>query len=156
MINNAIGMINKIPGVEISKVKTVSFTRLAEGGVVDEPTPAVFGEDGAEAVVPLENNTGWIRNVAKQLHEFTINTKDSVTDALFVRDIDIQNQQLSEMQTLNDKVDRLIEMLVQFFPEALEAMQTPMVLDNDGAAIALAPAMDIQLGRIAIQKGRGR
>ena len=31
-----------------------------------------FEGEGAEAVVPLEKNTGWIRNVARQIHEFTI------------------------------------------------------------------------------------
>lgn len=66
MINGAIGLINKIPGVSISQVKMVSFTRLAKGGVVDEPTPAIFGEDGAEAVVPLEKNTEWIQKVARE------------------------------------------------------------------------------------------
>jgi len=31
---------------------------MAEGGVVDEPTEAVVGEDGAEAVIPLEKHPG--------------------------------------------------------------------------------------------------
>ena len=29
---------------------------LARGGIVTRPTPGVFGEDGAEALIPLENN----------------------------------------------------------------------------------------------------
>lgn len=66
MINGAIGLINEIPGVSISKVDLVSFTRLAKGGVVNKATPAIFGEDGAEAVVPLEKNTEWIQRVARE------------------------------------------------------------------------------------------
>ena len=34
--------------------------KLAQGGVVEKPTIAMVGEAGQEAVVPLENNTGWI------------------------------------------------------------------------------------------------
>lgn len=40
---------------------------LARGGVVDDPTVALFGEAGAEAVVPLENNTEWTGKVAALL-----------------------------------------------------------------------------------------
>ena len=40
---------------------------LADGGIVDKPTPSIIGEDGAEAVIPLENNTGWIKNVAEEI-----------------------------------------------------------------------------------------
>lgn len=40
---------------------------LAKGGVIDQPTLAMMGEAGKEAVVPLENNTGWTRQVAKEI-----------------------------------------------------------------------------------------
>lgn len=40
---------------------------LARGGIVDQPTLAMVGERGKEAVMPLENNTGWIDNLAGQL-----------------------------------------------------------------------------------------
>jgi hypothetical protein len=33
---------------------------LAQGGIIDQPTLAIVGERGKEAVMPLENNTGWI------------------------------------------------------------------------------------------------
>lgn len=64
-INAAIGLINKIPGVSISTISELSIPRLAKGGVVDKPTIAEIGEDGKEAVVPLENNLGWIRRIIK-------------------------------------------------------------------------------------------
>ena len=41
--------------------------KLARGGVVDRPTTAVIGEAGREAVLPLENNTGWITELAEQI-----------------------------------------------------------------------------------------
>ena len=64
-INNAIELINEIPGVEISKVSELSIPRLAEGGIVDRPTIAQIGEDGKEAIVPLENNLEWINKVVR-------------------------------------------------------------------------------------------
>lgn len=66
-INGAIGFINKIPGVEIKKLTKLEVPELAKGGVVDKPTLSLVGEAGKEAVVPLENNTGWITGLANVL-----------------------------------------------------------------------------------------
>jgi len=156
MINGAISLINLIPGVNISKIQLVHFTRLAEGGVVDEPTPAVFGEDGAEAVVPLENNTGWLKKVAKQLHEFSMETKNDLGAALSTRSVDLQQQQLSEMQRMNEKIDRIIVLLIKFFPELLATLDIKMYLDGDILVAETGERMDAELGKIAIRKGRGR
>lgn len=41
---------------------------LAKGGVVDKPTLAMVGEAGKEVVMPLENNTGWIDQLANKLN----------------------------------------------------------------------------------------
>ena len=40
---------------------------LARGTVVSKPTPAIIGEAGAEAVVPLENNTEWLEKMADMI-----------------------------------------------------------------------------------------
>ena len=40
---------------------------LAQGTVVSRPTPAIIGEAGAEAVVPLENNLEWLDILADKL-----------------------------------------------------------------------------------------
>ena len=46
-INTAIGVLNAVPGVNISKVKTVSLPRLAEGGYVKANSPqlAIIGDN---------------------------------------------------------------------------------------------------------------
>lgn len=68
LINGAIGLINKIPGIEIGKIQNLSLPKLARGGVLDDGARTVIaGEDGAEAIVPLEKNTKWIQMVANQL-----------------------------------------------------------------------------------------
>ena len=68
-INFAIGIINAIPGVNISKIKELSVPAMAKGGVVDGATLAMIGEQGKEAVVPLENNLEWLDKLAGMLNE---------------------------------------------------------------------------------------
>lgn len=67
LINGAIGLINKLPGVSVGKLSKLSLPRLAKGGIVDSATIAMIGEQGKEAVVPLENNTEWINMLAAKL-----------------------------------------------------------------------------------------
>lgn len=66
-INLAIGIINKIPGVNITKLSKLDVPQLAKGGIVDSATLAVIGERGKEAVLPLENNTGWMDALAEKI-----------------------------------------------------------------------------------------
>lgn len=66
-INGAIGLINKIPGVNISKLSTLSVPQLAKGGIVTDSILANIGERGKEAVLPLENNTGWMNVLADKI-----------------------------------------------------------------------------------------
>lgn len=67
LINGAIGLINKLPGVSVGKINSLKIPRLAKGGVVDSATIAMIGEQGKEAVVPLENNTEWLDMLAARL-----------------------------------------------------------------------------------------
>ena len=67
LINGAIKLINKIPGVEIGKVKKIELPRLSRGGVLERGQVGLLEGDGAEAVVPLENNARWIRKVANDM-----------------------------------------------------------------------------------------
>ena len=42
---------------------------LAEGGILTSPTLMIGGEAGPEAVVPLKNNTEWIKSVAMEMED---------------------------------------------------------------------------------------
>lgn len=130
---------------------------LAKGGVVDKPTPAIFGEDGAEAVVPLEKNTGWIQKVATNLYELTVNTqsRNDIENIIPKQSEALQHQQISVMQILGDKVDRMIDIMSEYFPEFSEKMQHNLVLDTGVLVGATAPAMDRALGVIYKRKDRG-
>ena len=69
LINGAIGVINKLPGVDVGKVSKVSFPRLARGAVLERGQVGILEGSGAEAVVPLEHNRAWLSRVAEDLHE---------------------------------------------------------------------------------------
>lgn len=75
LINQAISGLNKIKvpdwvpswlgggkGINIPQIPY-----LARGGIIDSPTLAMVGEAGKEAVVPLENNKGGLRELASLL-----------------------------------------------------------------------------------------
>ena len=81
----------------------MELPRLAKGGVVQGPTIAQIGEDGAEAVVPLERNTGWIDRLAGKV------AYASTT----------QNDQGNNEQSLDKVLSKMDELL-----EALQASQT--------------------------------
>lgn len=67
MLNDAVWLINKIPGVNIGYVNEVKLPRLATGGIVTKSTIANIGEAGREAVLPLDRNTGWMDILASKI-----------------------------------------------------------------------------------------
>lgn len=52
--------------------------KLARGGVVSRATYAMIGENGDEAVMPLEHNTGWIDRLADRLADKINGTRSTV------------------------------------------------------------------------------
>lgn len=74
---NAINaMIEKLRNIEILGISPFDWVSafnvpeiplLARGGIVDKATAAVIGENGSEAVVPLERNTQWIDVIAHKV-----------------------------------------------------------------------------------------
>lgn len=76
-INSFIGMLNKIkipdwvPGVGGLGLNLPKIPELAKGGVLEKGQVGYLEGDGAEAVVPLEQNTGWINKIAERLNAST-------------------------------------------------------------------------------------
>ena len=136
---------------------------LAKGGIVDEPTVATIGEDGKEAVVPLENNLEWITNLAKKL--ITEFKSIIVPNNIINKDIDnietknpIQEYQISfdnQLNTLNDSIDRLIELIGEHLPNIADNIDRPILLDGNSLAVGISRKIDSQLGKISNSKGRG-
>ena len=135
MINGAIGLINKIPGVEIGKFEKLKLPRLAKGGVLEKGQVGLLEGDGAEAVVPLDQNRAWISRVAQDMNVAVGGNNDGIISSL------------AEIRDL----------LVQFFPDVMNALLS-LGYAPDEATLArwLAPAMNKEFGRLAIQEGRGR
>ena len=68
-------------GFNISTIGEISIPRLATGGVIDKATLAMVGEAGQEAVVPLENNTGWMDKIAGRIGEIiSVNLRAIIGD----------------------------------------------------------------------------
>ena len=55
---------------------------MATGGIVDRPVNALVGEAGREAVLPLENNTGWMDTLADRI----LSRQDSPTKIVLTVD----------------------------------------------------------------------
>lgn len=73
IVNTLIRGLNKIhlpdwvPVIGVKGINLPEIPKLAKGGIVDSATLAVVGEAGKEAVMPLENNTGWITQLAEKV-----------------------------------------------------------------------------------------
>lgn len=64
LINDAFGWI----GVHIDPIGRIQLPRLAQGGIANGATAAIIGEEGKEAVLPLEHNTdNWAGLLASTL-----------------------------------------------------------------------------------------
>ena len=62
MLNGAIKIINKIPGVNITTVAKLSIPRLAEGGMVNDGQMFIAREAGPEMVGSIGNRTAVVNN----------------------------------------------------------------------------------------------
>lgn len=128
LLNGAIDIINYIPGVDIPHISELQLPRLAKGGILDQGARTVIaGEDGAEAIVPLERNTEWIKRVA---NEFSTQTSTSITDS----------------ESYDKKIDKIIELLFM-----LTSADPTIVLDTG----VVAGAIDRRMGRMQSVRGRG-
>ena len=110
LINAAISGLNKIqlPSIDIPFFGEVGgwgfnigkIPYLAKGGIIDNPTLAMVGEAGKEAVVPLENNTQGLDLLADKLLErlggLNAHNKDSSQQPLQINLI-YQGTKLAEM-----------------------------------------------------------
>ncbi len=126
LINGAINLINKLPGVSVSKISTLSLPRLAKGNVAYEETPAVFGEyvgarHNPEITAPQNIMADTFRSVLEE-------KKGGAID-----------------DTVTKKLDELIETIKNL----------KVYLDSGAMVGELAPQMDNALGNIGRMKVRG-
>ena len=91
LINSAIRLANKLPGINVGTVPKLSLPRLAKGGVLERGQIGLLEGTGAEAVVPLEHNKAWLSRVAEDLNELQGNRGGNTSEitSLLNRAIDL-------------------------------------------------------------------
>lgn len=170
-INKAL---NKIKGLKIAGWKPFKWLwtlpvpqipELEQGGFLEKGEVGLLEGSGAEAVVPLEKNTKGIQKIADVLKRFMFDKVGGFEQPKLYsyteptekhRNSKDTTLAQAEVQSLSQRLERIIELLVQFFPEALEAMKKEMVLDTGVLVAETAPSMNKALGLIAANESRGR
>lgn len=78
-------MAGKKFGFNLSTITAPKIPQLAKGAVVDQPTVAMIGEAGKEIVMPLENNTGAITQLAQKINQQGGGSAGSLNLAIYFR-----------------------------------------------------------------------
>jgi hypothetical protein len=124
LINSAIRLANKLPGINVGTVPKVSLPRLAKGGVLEKGQVGLLEGSGAEAVVPLERNKAWLTRVAEELYEIQLKSG-----------------------TFQNGNDPRLMALLSHISEQLDKLAELRIYLNSGALVGeLVPAID---GRMA-------
>lgn len=82
---------------------TISIDWYAKGGVFDKPSVIGVGENGREAVMPLENNLGWIDGLASMISNKMGSSSDTVTPQTVVTPVATPNN-VSNNNTITKSV----------------------------------------------------
>lgn len=72
-----INILGVTPFTWVGTINVPQIPKLAKGGIIAQPTMAVVGERGKEAVMPLENNLEWLDILADKLASRIGNTGGS-------------------------------------------------------------------------------
>lgn len=163
LINGAISLINKIPGVNIGKMDKLRFPRLAKGGYVLGDTIANIGEAGKEVVVPLERNLGWASIMASEIVKH-MNEALSGSD-LFAQlpfsDMDglTINRRLeatfADPTTQVENIKELVDLAKDYFPKLADLAKRPIILDTGTLVGEIASPIDERLALNYDLKERG-
>lgn len=93
-------------GFDLKRLAKIPY--LARGGIVTAPTPAIIGEAGAEAVLPLENNTGWMSKLASNISDYLgFGNNEDMEDLIILMQelIDVvRNKELSPVIGINGRM----------------------------------------------------
>ena len=128
-INFAIGIINKIPGVEISKLKKLEVPEMEQGGVLKKGQVGLLEGNGAEAVVPLEKNTGWLTRIADMLDERMVGRGTLITPpALENVRAGSRTENTADNQS---KIDELIELIKKLIDNDDNPTPIPIYIGNE-------------------------
>lgn len=127
-------------GIQTATINSQQYTpAFAKGGIVEDATYGLVGEDGREAVVPLENNTEWVGGLARAISPAVVASSQSNSE---------------EVRNLREEIVDLRRMLSEYLSQLLNK-NTDVVIDGKSLAYAIAPSIDTSLGDINRWKARG-
>ena len=133
LINGAIDIINKVTGVDIGHIGTLSLPRLAKGGVLYDDTVFIGGEYANAATNP------------------EIVTPQNIMAETFDKVLTAKLSLISDLQ--NDRLDRILALLSDYIPQL---GNQKIVLDTGALVGEMVEPMDDALGEIADAKNRNR
>ena len=136
----AAALVMATAGVQTATISAQQYTpALAEGGIVNEATHALIGEDGAEAIVPLEHNTEWVGGLAK---------------ALSPAIVEAERQTSGNSGSVREEIVTFRQMVAEFF-DFLRSGNREVVIDGQVVARVISPYVDTELGRSSRLRARG-
>lgn len=127
-INFAIGFINKIPGVEISKLNKLEVPQMERGGVLKKGQVGLLEGNGAEAVVPLEKNTGWLTRIADML-DIKMTSRGMMITPPALENVRAGNR-TEKTDNDNSKLDQLIELIKKLIDKD-DNIPMPIYIGNE-------------------------
>jgi SLT domain-containing protein len=74
---------------------------MATGGIIDKPTIVEVAENGREAIIPLERNTGWINEIARRLNSASANNTTG-SDLAMLDKLDRIYERINRMKIVLD------------------------------------------------------
>lgn len=128
-INLAISCINAIPGVEINKLKKLDVPQMEQGGVLKKGQVGLLEGNGAEAVVPLEKNTGWLTRIADMLDE-RMAGRGTLIAPPALENVRAGNRTESHNDN-QSKIDELIELIKRLLEDDNEPTPIPIYIGNE-------------------------
>lgn len=125
---------------QIKTIDAQKFTpAFAEGGIVEDATYGLVGEEGREAIVPLERNTEWVGGLARAISPAIVTSSQSNS---------------KEVSSLREELRDIRIMLSEYLSQIVNK-NTDIVLNGESLAYALAPSIDTNLGDINRLRARG-
>ena len=115
-LNNAIHGVSILKNVNIPQLK-------AKGGVATKATNVIYGEAGAEAIVPLENNLGWLQKMSNMMldgmenasrYRFTATPPSvEISENSAISAASANNELLIEQNRLISEQNRLLQIIAE-------------------------------------------
>lgn len=141
LINSAINLINLLPGVSVGKISEIKLPRLAKGGVLERGQVGLLEGEGAEAVVPLDQNLKWLDRLKMLLAPIVTASMEALTTSIpeygGITSTNVFANNNSDIAELLTRILRLLESMDKtLYDKIVTALTEGVTLDVDGREVA--------------------